>query len=47
MISDPGLSITVYAAEPGSKTAEALDLLASWQATDTAEATAAESAGHR
>jgi len=46
MISDPGLSITVYAAEPGSKTAEALDLLASWQATETAEATAAESASH-
>lgn len=41
MISDPGLSLTIYAAEPGSPTAHALDLLASWQATEAAEATAA------
>jgi hypothetical protein len=45
MISDPGLSLTIYAAEPGSATAHALDLLASWQATELAEvATAAETA---
>jgi hypothetical protein len=30
MISDPGLTLTFYAAEPGSPTAHALDLLASW-----------------
>ena len=30
MISDPGLTLTLYAAEPGSATAHALDLLASW-----------------
>lgn len=30
MISDPGLTLTFYAAEPGSPTAQALDLLASW-----------------
>ena len=30
MISDPGLTLTLYAAEPGSPTAHALDLLASW-----------------
>ena len=32
MISDPGLTLTLYAAEPGSPTAHALDLLASWTA---------------
>jgi transcriptional regulator with XRE-family HTH domain len=30
MISDPGLTLTLYAPEPGSRTAHALDLLASW-----------------
>ena len=30
MIADPGLTITIYAAEPASPTAHALDLLASW-----------------
>ncbi len=30
---EPGLSMTIYAAEPGSPTAEALALLASWAAT--------------
>ena len=30
MISDPGLTLTLYAAEPGSPTAHALDLLGSW-----------------
>jgi hypothetical protein len=33
MISDPGLTLTIYAAEPASPTAHALDLLASWTAT--------------
>ena len=37
MIADPGLSLTVYVAEPASPTAHALDLLASWAST-TAEA---------
>lgn len=32
MISDPGLTLTLYVAEPGSPTADALDLLASWAA---------------
>lgn len=36
MISEPGLTLTVYAAEPGSSTAEALALLASWAATEAA-----------
>jgi transcriptional regulator with XRE-family HTH domain len=33
MISDPGLTLTIYAAEPASPTADALTLLASWAAT--------------
>jgi transcriptional regulator with XRE-family HTH domain len=33
MISEPGLTLTLYAAEPASSTAQALDLLASWAAT--------------
>ena len=32
MVSDPGLTLTIYAAEPASRTAEALSLLASWTA---------------
>lgn len=40
MISDPGLTLTLYAAEPGSPTAHALDLLGSWAATEAAEALA-------
>ena len=32
MISNPGLTFTLYAAEPASPTANALDLLASWTA---------------
>ena len=30
MISEPGLTMTIYVAEPASPTAQALDLLASW-----------------
>jgi hypothetical protein len=39
MISEPGLTLTLYAAEPGSPTAHVLDLLASWTAVtnDAAE----------
>jgi len=33
MISDPGLTLTIYVAEPASPTAHGLDLLASWAAT--------------
>jgi transcriptional regulator with XRE-family HTH domain len=35
--AEPGLSLTTYAAEPGSATAHALALLASWAATQPAE----------
>ncbi len=33
LIAEPGLAMTIYAAEPGSPTAQALALLASWAAT--------------
>jgi len=42
--ADSGLVIVTYTAEPGSKSAEALDLLASWTATPD-EAEAAETSG--
>ncbi|MGU3586590.1 helix-turn-helix domain-containing protein [Rhodococcus sp. C26F] len=45
MESEPGLSITVYAAEPGSDSAERMQLLASWAAgeySDTAQIPDAE-----
>jgi transcriptional regulator with XRE-family HTH domain len=37
MISDPGLTLTIYAAEPASPTADALRLLASWSAATLAD----------
>jgi hypothetical protein len=44
--ADSGLAILTYTAEPGSKSAEALDLLASWTATldETESAEASERA---
>jgi transcriptional regulator with XRE-family HTH domain len=38
MISEPGLTLTLYAAEPASPTAHALDLLASWTAAQPEKA---------
>ncbi len=35
--ADPGLAIIAYTAEPGSKSAEAFSLLASWAATEDAQ----------
>ena len=35
LMADPGLMLVAYTAEPGSKSAEALGLLASWAATDS------------
>src|SRR4051794_11605277 len=37
VMADPGLMIVAYTAEPGSRSAEAFDLLASWAATDEGE----------
>ncbi|KUL35402.1 XRE family transcriptional regulator [Streptomyces sp. NRRL F-4489] len=36
MAAEPGLTLTIYTAEPGSPSEEALRLLASWSATDAA-----------
>ena len=33
LAADRGLAITIYTAEPGTKSAEALNLLGSWAAT--------------
>lgn len=37
LLADPGLTMFVYTAEPGSKSEEALNLLASWTATPDLE----------
>ena len=47
MISDPGLTLTIYAAEPDSSSAHALELLASWQATEAAELSGIDAARTR
>lgn len=47
MISEPGLTLTMYAAEPGSSTAYALELLGSWAATEAAEAKASDDLAHQ
>ena len=44
MVAEPGLTLTVYAAEPGSASEQALRLLASWAATQDAETTAQSTA---
>jgi transcriptional regulator with XRE-family HTH domain len=44
LVADPGLTMFVYAAEPGSKSEEALNLLASWAATPDQEETHADHA---
>lgn len=47
MVAEPGLTLTVYTAEPGSPSEEALRLLASWAATQEAETQNAETAKGR
>jgi MmyB-like transcription regulator ligand binding domain len=42
LLADPGLTMFVYTAEPGSKTQQALDLLASWTATPREESADAD-----
>ena len=42
LVADPGLTMFVYTAEPGSKSEEALNLLASWAATPDQEETHAD-----
>ncbi|WP_438302419.1 helix-turn-helix transcriptional regulator [Streptomyces sp. HUAS TT11] len=45
MAAEPGLTLTIYSAEPGSPSEEALRLLASWTATQEAEPTTRQAAG--
>ncbi|MFE3032959.1 helix-turn-helix transcriptional regulator [Streptomyces canus] len=40
LAAEPGLTLTIYAADPSSPTAEALSLLASWAATQDADSDA-------
>jgi transcriptional regulator with XRE-family HTH domain len=42
LVADPGLTMFVYTAEPGSKTEQALNLLGSWTATPDEETAAAD-----
>src|SRR5438874_821384 len=42
LVADPGLTMWVYTAEPGSRSEQALDLLASWTATPEKEAVDAD-----
>ena len=46
LIADPGLTLTIYAAEPASPTAHALALLASWAAVADDTAVRRNSANH-
>lgn len=47
MESEPGLTLTVYAAEPGSASAERMQLLASWAASATSGPAAGSARGDR
>ena len=40
MAAEPGLTLTIYTAEPGSPSEDALRLLASWAASQEADADA-------
>lgn len=40
MAAEPGLTLTIYTAEPGSPSEEAMRLLASWAASQEEEASA-------
>jgi hypothetical protein len=42
LVADPGLTMFVYTAEPGSKSEQSLNLLASWTATPDEETTHAD-----
>jgi hypothetical protein len=44
LVADPGLTMFVYSTEPGSKSEQALNLLASWSATPVPAAAGVEQA---
>jgi hypothetical protein len=45
MAAEPGLTLTIYTAEPGSPSEEAMRLLASWAATEYAQQAGQQQAG--
>ena len=45
--ADPGLMIVAYTAEPGTRSAEAFALLASWTATDDSRGMSPDAAAHQ
>jgi MmyB-like transcription regulator ligand binding domain len=45
LAADPGQALTVWTAEPGTRSAEALSLLGSWAATPDEETTSADHEG--
>lgn len=47
VMADPGLTLVIYTAEPGSRTAESLDLLASWAATEAGGLAHSDTDRHR
>jgi transcriptional regulator with XRE-family HTH domain len=47
VMADNGLMIVVYTAEPGSRSAQSLDLLASWAATEAESLTSSDPGAHR
>lgn len=46
MAAEPGLTLTIYTAEPGSPSEEGLRLLASWAATQETETATEPSTAH-
>ena len=46
LAAESGLTMFTYTAEPGSRTAEGLNLLASWAATPDAPASVSRADGH-
>jgi transcriptional regulator with XRE-family HTH domain len=47
VMADPGITLVVYTAEPGSRSAESFALLASWAATDTNALAPDDPGGHQ
>jgi transcriptional regulator with XRE-family HTH domain len=47
VMADPGITLVVYTAEPGSRSAESFALLASWVATETNALASPDPGGHQ
>jgi hypothetical protein len=46
VMADPGITLVVYTAEPGSRSAESFALLATWAATETEHLTPKDPTSH-